>query len=146
MASYNSAVYHRQGDGNPTYEGGGSGVFTVVGSATLAEVNAGKTVIEGVSGKQIKVVGGWLKSTGAFAALTAIEFQESDGSPVIASYAQANLTNGAVFNMRNTITGQTMGAGFMAALTAGNGVKVTKTGSDGTTATQIDYAIDFVLV
>jgi len=143
---YNQPCYSRQRDGNPSFQGGGSVVYSVQGTATLAQINAGLTVVAGVPGQQIKVIGGRVKANGAFEALTAIELQEEDGSPVIAGWSQATLTNGAVFDLRNTISGQTIGAGFMAALTAGKGLLLTKTGGTATTATSLDYIIDFVVV
>lgn len=142
----NTRVYREQASGNIVSKAGGSVQFTVTGTATLAEVNAGKTILPGIPGMQIKVVGGRVKANGAFETLTAIELQESDGSPVIVSWAQAQLTDGAVFNLRSTTSGQTIGAGFAAALTAGNGVKLVKTGTAGATATSLDYVIDYVLV
>lgn len=139
--------YFRDGDGAFLNEAGGSQVFTrVLAGITLAQINAGYTVLSGVAGQQIMIVGGRLKSSGAFAALTAIELQESDGSPVIVTWAQAQLTDGAVFDLRNTITGQTIGAGFGTALTSGKGVVITKTGSAGTTATGVDLIVDYIVV
>lgn len=144
--NYNMPVASQIQSGNPIFKGNGSSVFNVSGNATLAEINAGKTILEGVTGVQLRVVNIWLKSNGAFAALTSIQIQESDGSPVIATYTQAALTDGAQFNIRTTISGQTAGAGFNAALTSGNGVRIIKVGSDATTATSVDYLIEFTLV
>lgn len=146
MSSYNTTVYRRQNDGNLMFNGEAHAVFNVTGSATLAEINAGKTILTGVAGKQIKVVGGRIKSNGAFTTLTAIQITEGDGSPAIATYAQAQLTDGAVFDLRVSTSGQTIGSGFLSALTAGQGLSISKTGSTGAGGTSVDYTIDFVLV
>lgn len=113
-------------------------VFKVVNTVTLAEVNAGKTILPAITGKSYRIVGGYLKSTGAFAALTSIDIEDTNGTPVtVASYAQAQLTDGAEFDLWSTVSGQTKGAGWLAALTLSKGVRVIKKGSDGTTATNV---------
>ncbi len=146
MDGYNTKFYRRQRDGNPIHKGGGKGAFCVAGSATLAEINAGKTLIAGVPGQQIRVIGGYMRvNGGALAALTALELQESDGTPVIVSWAVAQLADASRWELRSVITGQTIGAGFNAALAVGNGVKLVKTGSDATTATGVEYILDYVI-
>lgn len=146
MSQYNQKFYRRQKDGNPTHKGGGTAVHSVRGTATLAEINAGKTLITGIPGQQIRVIGGYMRvNGGALGALTALVIEESDGSPDIVSWAQANLTDASRWDLRTVITGQTIGAGFNAALTAGQGVSLSKTGSDATTATDIEYVLDYVI-
>lgn len=122
-------------------------VLAYVGDVSLAEINAGKIVLPVITGRQYKIVGGYLKSTGAFAALTSIDIEDTNSSPVqIASYAQAQLTDGAEFNLQSTVSGQTKGAGWLAALTASKGVRVIKKGSNGTTATKVTVILLYVIV
>ncbi len=145
MGLNNTPVYQDQYTGVTQFAGGGAMVFAIVANATLAEVNAGKTLIAGVAGFKITVVNIHAKSNGTFAALTAITVSESDGSPLIVTYAQAQLADAARFNAWNTVSGQTVGAGFGVELAAGNGVTVQKTGSTATTATSIDFIILYML-
>lgn len=135
----------RRDDGNLMSKGGGSAVFTIVVAVTLAELNASKIVIAPIPGKSVMIVGGRLRSTGAFGTLTSIQLREADDSPVIITWAQAQLTDAAVFNFRNTTSGQTIGAGFGVALTAGNGVEIASVGV-ADTATKVDLILDYVIV
>lgn len=107
---------------------------------TLAEVNAGKTIIAAVAGKTIIVWYFRALSTGAFAALTDIRLSDTAGTPVdVATLAQAQLTNGAILTSHGG-TGVTIGT-LGAALTAAAGLQVRKTGSTATTATSITFDV-----
>lgn len=141
----NVPTYGRQGDGAILHKGGGKNVFSVQGTATLAEVNASKVLVAATPGQTIRPIGGRLKFNGAFGAMTALVLQDTAGSVTIISIAQAQAADGAVFDFRNTITGQTIGAGFAAALTAGLGIQIAKTGSSATGGTSVEYIIDYVV-
>lgn len=106
-------------------------------TATLAQLNAGFTIANDDANKQFVPVGFFLKSTGAFTALTDIRLSDTNGTPVdIVTVAQAQLTNGAVFT-ENGGSGVTLGAGFGAPLTVGKGIVLRKTGSTGAGGTSI---------
>ena len=118
-------------------------VQTAIVTATLAEINAGKTLIDGVAGKTISIVGIEGKAVGTFAALTSVEVEDTNGTPVaIISTAVANLDDDYIAAGQ---TGNTIGAGYLGALTTGAGVAVTKTGSTGTGGTSITYKIDYII-
>ena len=116
-----------------------------VRTITLAQINAGLTLLPAYPGYQIKVTNFCLKSTGAFAALTSILFQDTADTPVVvATFAQAQLTNGAILVPAST--GVTLGAGFSGNCTSGKGLQIIKSGSDGTTATGIDFWFSYKYV
>lgn len=111
-------------------------------TVTLAEVNAGKTIIPARVGNQLHILNFTVKSTGAFAALTSILIQDTADTPiVVATLAQAQLTDGAILFPGET--GVTLGAGFYSALTRGKGLQVIKSGSAGTTATNIIVTVTY---
>lgn len=119
-------------------------VQTLVNVVTLAESNAGKTLLAGVAGKTITVVGVDAKVSGNYAATTSVDLEDTNGTPVaIATAAVAALTDGAVLD--STTANVTMGAGFLGALTTGEGIAVTNTGSAATGATSITYKVDYVI-
>ena len=121
-----------------------SKVQTLVNVVTLAEINAGKTLLAGVAGKTITVVGVDAKVSGNFAATTSVDLEDTNGTPVaIATAAVAALTDAAILD--STTANVTMGAGFLGALTAGEGIAVTNTGSAATTGTSITYKVDYVI-
>jgi len=119
--------------------------LSLVASATLAEVNAGKVIYQPRLGSKLTPVGIDLRVTGLFEALTDIRISSYDpagGSPVdVATVAQAALTDGAKLNQASAT--MVLGAGFAAALTAGHGLQIRKTGSTATTATKVDVVILF---
>ena len=121
-----------------------SAVQTVVNTVTLAEINAGKTILAGITGKTINPTNFRVLDSGNFATGTSIEIEDTNGTPVvIASIATAGLTDGAVILPDEANT--TVGAGFLGSLTAGAGIAVTKTGSDFTGGTSITVAVDYYL-
>lgn len=119
-------------------------VQTIVNTVTLAEVNAGKTLFTGIAGKTITVVGFDATVDGLFITTTSVDLEDTNGTPVaIATTAVAALTDGAVLD--STLSGVTMGAGFLGALTTGAGIAVTNTGSTAAGGTSITYKVDFII-
>jgi hypothetical protein len=115
---------------------------TAIVTATLAEINAGKTLIAGVSGKAITVIDYKAQVTGTFATGTAALLQSSNGTPVVVStLAEAGLSAGAVLGVTSANT--TLGAGFAAALGAGDGLVVANSGSAQTGGTSIKFTITY---
>lgn len=111
---------------------------------TLAELNAGKTIITGVSGKSIVVLDFNVVCDGAFAALTSAELEDESATVNVCSIAQAQMTDDAV--LFKGATGVTPGVGLAEALTEDEGLVITKTGSDATTATKLTVAVTYMLV
>lgn len=122
----------------------GKNVLTLVDVVTLAELNAGKTLLAGVTGKTITVVGVDAKVSGTFTTTTSADLEDTDGTPVaIATTLVAALTDGNVLDSKTTNV--TMGAGFLGALTAGEGIAVTNTGTDAAGGTSITYKVDYII-
>lgn len=109
---------------------------------TLAQVNAGKVLLAVPTGKRAVILNFAGRCSGAFAAGTSIELNV--GASVVASLAQAQLTNGAV--LIPGVTGVTLGAAFGIAGADGADITVSKTGSDFTTATNITFTVTYALI
>ena len=119
-------------------------VQTIVNTATLAEINAGKTLVTGIAGKTITVVGFDATVAGTFTTTTSVDLEDTNGTPVaIATAAVAALTDGAVLD--STTANVTMGAGFLGTLTAGEGIAVTNTGTAAAGGTSITYKVDYII-
>lgn len=115
-------------------------VFSLLASATLAEINAGKVLLAGASGITLTVLDVKAVVDGSFAACTSVGLQDTEASPVsIASLAVAALTDGAVLNEASSNV--TMGAGYLGALTEGEGIEVVNVGDPATTGTGITFRI-----
>lgn len=99
----------------------------------IAEINSGKVLIAGRPGNRYRVHSVRLQQTGAaIAALTDVRIGSTETTPtVIAQFAQAQLTDGAVLTDGKE-TGVTVGAGFGAILVDGTGIQIYKTGATGT--------------
>lgn len=114
-------------------------------TATLAEINAGKTLIPAVAGKSIKVTDYIMRVAGGFAATTSVDMQSSNDTPVKVNVAAvAALTNGAV--IVPPTANVTLGAGFGVALGAGDALVVANVGDAATTGTSITYTITYAIV
>lgn len=119
-------------------------VQTALVTASLAEINAGKTLIAGVTGKVITVLDYKAHVVGNFSTTTAVVVEDTSGSPVlIATNAVSVLTSGNILNEKTANV--TMGAGYLAALAAGNGVVVANSGSAATGGTSITFRILYTI-
>lgn len=161
--SYNNYNIVRQptsGSGDNAYQFDGTVVFgngttanvfgsrivqTALVTATLAEINAGKTLIAAIAGRSITILDYKAKVTGAFTTTTAVLVQDTTGTPVvIATNAVAALTDGNILNEKTTNV--TMGAGYLTALAAGKGVVVANSGSAAAGGTSITFRIQYSIV
>lgn len=114
-------------------------------TATLAEINAGKTLIPAVSGKSIKVTDYIMRVSGGWATATSVDLQSSNATPVKVNVALiAALTNGAV--IVPPTANVTLSAGFGVALGSGDALKVVNVGTAGTGGTSITYTITYAIV
>ena len=117
---------------------------TLIATVTLSEINAGKIILPGVEGKTINVKDFTVVVSGTFLTGTSIEIEDTEASPInVASIAAAGLTDGAIIKPDEANT--TIGAGFLGDLTEGEGIAITKTGSDFTGGTSIKVKIDYTI-
>jgi hypothetical protein len=124
------------------------GVHHVRSRFTIAEVNAGATILAAVPGRAYRVCDMALISVGGAAgAVTTVDIlgTQSTSSVKLLAAAQANLTQSAL--LRAGGTGGTIladGASFVAN-DANTAITIGKTGSNVTTATHIDVLLSFVV-
>jgi len=115
---------------------------------TIAEINAGATLVAAVAGKSIRMVScKAIAVGGAAGAVTTVDVLGtlSTGRKLVA-FAQANLTQSTVLTDGGTGAAVLADGASYTANDAGTAVTVGKTGSDVTTATHIDVIFDYVLV
>lgn len=108
---------------------------------TPAQVNAtaGFSVIPGSLYSQSMLIHSFRLrvNTAGVGAVTDLRLQTTDATPVVvATFAQAQLTSGAVLSPMST--GVTLGAGFCVKLTPGIGLVLIKTGSAATGSFTLD--------
>ena len=123
---------------------GEANTYTVQVSVSLAELNAGKTIVAATVGSQILVTDFNFVMDGAFAALTSAELEDSSATVNVCSLAQAQMTDDAV--LTKGITGVTLGVGVAEGITVSEALVITKTGSDATTATGLTVTVTYMLV
>lgn len=144
----NVPVYLDADTGIMTNKGAGTGAFYLRKRATIAQVNAGVTLIPAIAGRQIRVQHcAAISVGGAAGAVTSVDVKSTQATSAVALfvYAQAQLTQSA-YNAPG-ITGTTVladGASF-AANDAGAAVTAIKNGADITTATHIDFLVSFTI-
>lgn len=116
--------------------------LSLVATLTLAEINAGIVILAGVAGKTITPLDFKAKVNGTFASTTSVDVQDTNSSAVaIATIAVAGLTDGSIIN---EVDGDiVMGAGYLGALTAGEGIEVVNNGATATGGTSITFKIDY---
>lgn len=121
----------------------------VYGNVTLAEVKAGVCVVPGQTGRQMVVLGGWLRSAGGSAATsTSVDVTDTNGTPVVAAaVAVAALVQDRVVDIASysaSITTTAMGQ----PLTVGKGIQIKDTAANSLTGSTdgIDYCIEYSVV
>lgn len=114
---------------------------------TIAEVNAGATLVPAVTGKSIRMVACKAISVGGAAgAVTTVDVLGTlSTSRKLVAYAQANLTQSTVLVDGGTGGAVLANGASYTANDAGTAITVNKTGSNVTTATHIDVIFDYVL-
>jgi len=118
----------------------------LVNVATIAEINAGKTLIPAITGKTITIVGYDLVVAGSFATGTDARLQDTNGTPVVVVTAlTAALSDGAKIPGAATVANVTNGAGYGAALTAGKGLVIKSTGTAMTGGTSIKVIVRYLI-
>lgn len=117
----------------------------VVGSSTTAAINAGgNTILTGIAGHTIYVVGFDLVASGTPATCTGVYLEDSAGSPVVAATVLvAALGSGVHALPLAANTGAGFGSG---GLTAGDNLQLNVDGSACITMTKMTYAISYIVL
>ena len=113
-------------------------------AVSLAELNAGKTIVAAVTGSQIVVMDFNVVCNGSFGDLTSAELEDSSGTVNVCSLAQAQMTDNAV--LTKGITGVTLGVGVAEGLTVSEALVISVTGSAAITATGLTVTVTYMLV
>ena len=113
------------------------------GTATKAEFNAGKIVVQPDSSRSVILVGGWLRATGNVTEATSIDICSTNDTPVVGvAIAAAQLTTGTLAPLLGTGTQTTVGS----ANVKGEGLQILSVGTDESTATACDYCVYYMTV
>ena len=146
--SYNTPVYLERDTGMVKNKATGCGSFCERVRATVAQVNAGLTLIPAIPGRTIRLMHLAAIAIGGNAgAVTTVDVKSTQATSAVTlfSFAQANLTRSTYLGPG--ITGCTIladGASFVAN-DAGAAVTAIKGGADITTATHIDFVFSFAI-
>ena len=116
-------------------------VYNAKVTATIAQINAGTTLLAGESGVTIRPIGIMATVAGTFASGTAVVLADTSSTITIESLAMAQLAAGAKIDDGDT--GATRGAGLCGNLTAGEGIRVSGTGEAFTAGTSIVFDIQY---
>lgn len=119
--------------------------YSVSANVTLAQVNAGITILPVVTGQTYKVNHFLLTAVGGTTAgCTSVNISDTTGTPVnAAAVAVAALTSGTPVD--ETITGVTLTAFAPTALTLSQGIQVRHVGSACTTSTSFNVIVFFTI-
>ena len=122
-------------------------VYNVRQRFTIAQVNAGATLVAAVSGKSIRMVGcKAIAVGGAAGAVTTVDILgTSTTARKLVAFAQASLTQSAVLADGGTGGAVLADGASYTANDANTAVTIGKTGSNVTTATHIDVIFVYVL-
>ena len=142
------AAFITEGSGTPGAATGTvvAGVtYSVSASVTLAQVNAGITILPAVTGQTYKVNHFLLTAVGGTTAgCTSVNISDTTGTPVnAAAVAVAALTSGTPVD--EAIANVTLTAFAPTALTASQGIQVRHVGSACTTSTSFNVIVFFTI-
>ena len=115
---------------------------------TIAEVNAGATLVAAITGKSIRMVScKAIAVGGAAGAVTTVDVLGTVSTArKLVAFAQASLTQSAVLTAGGTGAAVLADGASYTANDVSTGITVGKTGSSVTTATHIDVIFDYVVV
>jgi len=115
---------------------------------TIAEVNAGATLVAAITGKSIRMVNcKAIAVGGAAGAVTTVDVLGTVSTArKLVAFAQASLTQSAVLTAGGTGAAVLADGASYTANDVSTGITVGKTGSHETTATHIDVIFDYVVV
>lgn len=114
---------------------------------TIAEINAGATLLPAISGKSYRMIGCKAISVGGAAgAVTTVDINGTlSTSRKLVAFAQASLTQSTVLTDGGSGGAVLADGASYTANDAGTAILVGKTGSNVTTATHIDVIFDYVV-
>jgi len=120
-------------------------VRVATGNVTKAEANAGKIIVPGMSGRSYVVMGGWVRALGGKVnEATSVDICTKTGTPIVnVAVAKAAMAQNAVasFDLAN-VTRTTYGNDNV----AGHALQILTVGTDESTATTIDYMVEYLTV
>lgn len=122
-------------------------VYNVRQRFTIAQVNAGATLVAAVAGKSIRMISCKAISVGGAAgAVTTVDVTGTlSTSRKLVAFAQASLTQSTVLTAGGTGAAVLADGASYTANDVNTAINVSKTGSNITTATHIDVIFDYVL-
>ncbi len=150
-------VQIRQRDGNmdlgatgALFGNGGRGtpIMSFRRRCTLAELNAGVTLLPAVAGQKYRMVGcKMIAYGGAVGALATADIlaTQAAGSVKLVAFAQASLTQSAVLSAGGTGAAVLADGASHVANDVNTAITLGKTGSTATTATGVDVILDYVI-
>lgn len=114
---------------------------------TVAQVNAGATLLPAIAGAKYRMVDAMAIAVGgAVGAVTTVDVLGTlTTSQKLVAFAQANLTQNAVIRAGGTGGAVLAGGASFIAMDAGAAITVGKTGDDVTTATHVDVSITYTI-
>ncbi len=115
---------------------------------TIANVNAGATLLPALAGYKYRLVDCWaIAYGGAVGAVTTVDIlgTQSTSSVKLVAYAQASLTQSAVLKAGGTGAAVLADGASFTACDSGAAITIGITGSSATTATGIDVLLSYVI-
>ncbi len=155
--SYNTQNYSEQGGSRWVVAGelniasggyvSGGAVLNKRQRFTIAEINAGATLLPAIAGKSYRMIAAKVIAVGGAAgAVTTVDITGTvSTSRKLVAFAQANLTQSAVLVDGGTGGTVLADGASHTANDAGTAILVGKTGASVTTATHIDVIFDYVI-
>jgi hypothetical protein len=140
-------VHRSKADGGAIWSQVGS-VQTARRRCTVAEINAGVTLLPALAGFKYRMVGcRAIAYGGAVGATTTVDVlgTQATSSVKLVAFAQGSLTRSAELKSGGTGAAILADGASYVANDAGAAITVSKTGSDLTTATGVDVSIDYVV-
>ncbi len=125
-----------------------SPILTLRSRVTIANVNAGATLLAALPGYKYRLVSAFaIAYGGAVGALTTVDIlgTQSASSVKLVAYAQANLTQSTVLVSGGTGAAVLADGASYAACDANTAITIGKTGSSGTTATGVDVILNYAI-
>jgi len=149
ISEVNYVVYSASSTGvviSPILAGVTGAVTTVTVEATLAEINAGKTLVATSAGKQIRVTQLKAVVDGTFADGTQVEVEDDNATAIqVATYPVAGLTDGV--SIPENSSSVSLKSGYLGLLTVDKNLVVNKgAGADFTGGTKITFTISYQYV
>lgn len=115
---------------------------------TIAQVNAGLSLVPAIPGQRLRMVDcSAIAVGGAAAAVTTVDIlgTQATASAKLVAYAQASLTQSAVLKAGGTGAAVLADGASYALNDVNTGITIGKTGSNITTATHVDVNLSYVI-